>query len=146
MPGRWGAERGPQAVGTARLGRGDLLLLYSDGVLERPGRALPESAAEPARVAADAAADREAVRHAAVELVTNVLDHAHLDSAEPHTLPLEAALSATGRLSVRVADRTLWCGGRCCSRRRERTRGWCCRWWVWSTPNVGPDLVEEGKG
>jgi serine phosphatase RsbU (regulator of sigma subunit)/anti-sigma regulatory factor (Ser/Thr protein kinase)/anti-anti-sigma regulatory factor len=41
-----------------RLGIGDMLLLYSDGILERPGRAIPGSADELARVAADSAAGR----------------------------------------------------------------------------------------
>jgi serine phosphatase RsbU (regulator of sigma subunit)/anti-sigma regulatory factor (Ser/Thr protein kinase)/anti-anti-sigma regulatory factor len=37
---------------------GDLLLLYTDGILERPGRTLPGSTAELAHVAADSAAGR----------------------------------------------------------------------------------------
>ncbi|MET9225786.1 SpoIIE family protein phosphatase [Lentzea sp. NPDC003310] len=41
-----------------RLREGDLLLLYTDGVLERPGRSLAESTVELARTAAAAAADR----------------------------------------------------------------------------------------
>jgi serine phosphatase RsbU (regulator of sigma subunit)/anti-sigma regulatory factor (Ser/Thr protein kinase)/anti-anti-sigma regulatory factor len=41
-----------------RLGPGDLILLYSDGILERPGTTLPDSTAELARVAAVAAAGR----------------------------------------------------------------------------------------
>ncbi|GGQ59312.1 SpoIIE family protein phosphatase [Couchioplanes azureus] len=43
---------------TDRLEPGDLLLLYSDGILERPGVALPESRDELARTAARAAAGR----------------------------------------------------------------------------------------
>jgi anti-sigma regulatory factor (Ser/Thr protein kinase)/anti-anti-sigma regulatory factor len=41
-----------------RLEVGDLLLLYTDGILERPGMAAPGSADELARVAADSAAGR----------------------------------------------------------------------------------------
>jgi serine phosphatase RsbU (regulator of sigma subunit)/anti-sigma regulatory factor (Ser/Thr protein kinase)/anti-anti-sigma regulatory factor len=43
---------------TDRLGVDDLLLLYSDGILERPGRTNPEGLAELARVAAYSAAGR----------------------------------------------------------------------------------------
>ncbi len=42
----------------ARLAEGDLLVLVSDGLVERPGRPPGESLAEIAQVAADAAADR----------------------------------------------------------------------------------------
>jgi serine phosphatase RsbU (regulator of sigma subunit)/anti-sigma regulatory factor (Ser/Thr protein kinase)/anti-anti-sigma regulatory factor len=45
-------------VRTARLNVGDLLLLYSDGIIERPGRTVTESTDELARVAADAVAGR----------------------------------------------------------------------------------------
>jgi serine phosphatase RsbU (regulator of sigma subunit)/anti-sigma regulatory factor (Ser/Thr protein kinase)/anti-anti-sigma regulatory factor len=45
-------------VGTDRLGVGDLLLLYSDGILERPGRTIPDGTVELAQVAADSAAGR----------------------------------------------------------------------------------------
>ncbi|MFI7599864.1 SpoIIE family protein phosphatase [Actinoplanes sp. NPDC049681] len=45
-------------VRTGRLGVGDLLLLYSDGILERPGVTPADSAAELARTAATAAAGR----------------------------------------------------------------------------------------
>ena len=45
-------------VRTDRLGVGDLLLLFSDGILERPGRTLPASTDDLARVAADSAAGR----------------------------------------------------------------------------------------
>ncbi|HTJ38417.1 MAG TPA: SpoIIE family protein phosphatase [Dactylosporangium sp.] len=43
---------------TARLSPGDVLLLYSDGIIERPGRTAPVAAEELARVAADAVAGR----------------------------------------------------------------------------------------
>jgi serine phosphatase RsbU (regulator of sigma subunit)/anti-sigma regulatory factor (Ser/Thr protein kinase)/anti-anti-sigma regulatory factor len=43
---------------TARLGLGDLVLLYSDGIIERPGTAIASSTVELAQVAADVAAGR----------------------------------------------------------------------------------------
>ncbi|MEV8513702.1 SpoIIE family protein phosphatase [Dactylosporangium sp. NPDC051484] len=43
---------------TARLDPGDLLLLYSDGIIERPGRGAAEAAEELARVVADVVAGR----------------------------------------------------------------------------------------
>lgn len=55
---------GPLGVGSAfptgedRIGAGEMLLLYTDGILERPGRDLPASTVELARVAADVAAGR----------------------------------------------------------------------------------------
>jgi len=54
-----------------RLGLGDLLLLHSDGILERPGLTLPEARAELARVAASAADGRalHAPRDTAAERV-----------------------------------------------------------------------------
>ncbi|RZU54455.1 serine phosphatase RsbU (regulator of sigma subunit) [Krasilnikovia cinnamomea] len=45
-------------VGTARLAEGDLLVLFTDGLIERPGRDHAGSLVEVAQVAADAAADR----------------------------------------------------------------------------------------
>jgi len=72
-------------VAADRLGVGDLLLLYSDGILERPDRSMPESTAELARVAADAAAGRalyepqataaERVCTQAVELLVRATGH-----------------------------------------------------------------------
>ena len=46
------------AVGTTHIDKTDLVLLYTDGILERPGRALVEATVELATVAADAAAGR----------------------------------------------------------------------------------------
>jgi serine phosphatase RsbU (regulator of sigma subunit)/anti-sigma regulatory factor (Ser/Thr protein kinase)/anti-anti-sigma regulatory factor len=45
-------------LGTAQLAVGDLLLLYSDGILERPGRTHSASEAELARAASDSALGR----------------------------------------------------------------------------------------
>jgi anti-sigma regulatory factor (Ser/Thr protein kinase)/anti-anti-sigma regulatory factor len=50
--------RSQQPLRTGTLGPGDVLFLYSDGLVERPGRTLAESRAELAMVAADAAAGR----------------------------------------------------------------------------------------
>jgi anti-sigma regulatory factor (Ser/Thr protein kinase)/anti-anti-sigma regulatory factor len=52
------ATGGSFPLGTARLAPGELLLLYSDGILERPGRTHPSGAAELATVAASCAAGR----------------------------------------------------------------------------------------
>ncbi|MFI5910316.1 SpoIIE family protein phosphatase [Dactylosporangium sp. NPDC051541] len=43
---------------SAVLGEGDVLLLYSDGIIERPGRTVVEASEELARVAADSVAGR----------------------------------------------------------------------------------------
>ena len=45
-------------VRTEKLELGDLVALYTDGILERPGRTIPTSTAELAHVAADSAAGR----------------------------------------------------------------------------------------
>jgi serine phosphatase RsbU (regulator of sigma subunit)/anti-sigma regulatory factor (Ser/Thr protein kinase)/anti-anti-sigma regulatory factor len=61
LPGTGGTPLGTSGsfpVSTGRLDPGDLILLYSDGILERPGRSLPGSTAELAHVAADSAAGR----------------------------------------------------------------------------------------
>lgn len=59
-----GSRSGPLGTGSApilvtdKLESGELLLLYSDGLIERPDRTIPEGMAELARVAAEAAANR----------------------------------------------------------------------------------------
>ena len=61
LPGTGGTPLGTGGsfpVRDDRLDLGDLLLLYSDGILERPGRTLPGSTVELAHVAADSAAGR----------------------------------------------------------------------------------------
>ena len=47
---------GPPAIATDRLARGELLLLYSDGLVERPGRPLADGLTELAAVASEATA------------------------------------------------------------------------------------------
>ncbi|BCJ47401.1 hypothetical protein GCM10010168_17590 [Actinoplanes ianthinogenes] len=47
-----------EAVGSQRLAPGELVLLYTDGILERPGRELAQSSVELAQVAGDIAAGR----------------------------------------------------------------------------------------
>ncbi|GIJ63922.1 SpoIIE family protein phosphatase [Virgisporangium aurantiacum] len=61
------------AVRTDRLDAGDMLLLYTDGILERPGRTLAQSTVELARAGAAAAAGRALAGHesTAVERVCN---------------------------------------------------------------------------
>ncbi|HEX3925743.1 MAG TPA: SpoIIE family protein phosphatase [Streptosporangiaceae bacterium] len=48
----------PAALATATVGRGELVLLYSDGLIERPNRTVDEGLADLARVASDAAVNR----------------------------------------------------------------------------------------
>ncbi len=48
----------PHALATDTIGPGELILLYSDGLIERPGRTLDQGRAELAKVAGDAAANR----------------------------------------------------------------------------------------
>ncbi|WP_248294438.1 SpoIIE family protein phosphatase [Actinoplanes sp. TBRC 11911] len=72
-------------VGVAHLEVGDVLLLYSDGILERPGRTYAASQAELARIAADSALGRalhesdataaERVCGQAVELLVRATGH-----------------------------------------------------------------------
>ena len=53
-----GGDFGPGVVGKDLLGDDELVLLYTDGILERPGRELSASTVELSQVAADAAAGR----------------------------------------------------------------------------------------
>jgi serine phosphatase RsbU (regulator of sigma subunit)/anti-sigma regulatory factor (Ser/Thr protein kinase)/anti-anti-sigma regulatory factor len=71
---------------TDRLDERDLLLLYTDGILERPGRDLAGATVELARTAADVAADR-ALR-------------------EPDSVPAERVVTQTLELLTRVTGHT----------------------------------------
>ncbi|EOD66740.1 SpoIIE family protein phosphatase [Amycolatopsis vancoresmycina] len=176
---------GERVAATARLATGDLVLLYTDGILERPGQDLGTSTVDLARVAADVTADRAlpgspgltvervceqtielmiratghtdditllaaqltpapaafaltvpadtgflatirtelddwldtarvgradstAIRHAVVELATNVMDHAYLDAPDLYPVTVTADLTDTGRVELRVADQGRW--------------------------------------
>lgn len=48
------------------------------------------------------------ISHAAVEMTTNVVEHAYSDATEPGQMTLNAALSATGILEVSVRDTGTW--------------------------------------
>ncbi|WP_433781186.1 SpoIIE family protein phosphatase [Actinomycetospora sp. CA-101289] len=108
----------------ARLAVGDLLLVYSDGVLERPGRDPRSSGVELARVAADTAAGRsfaadgespaERVCTQALELLVRATGHAD-----------DITLLATGRREP-VADLALTAPAepRTLAAVRRELRGW----------------------
>jgi serine phosphatase RsbU (regulator of sigma subunit)/anti-sigma regulatory factor (Ser/Thr protein kinase)/anti-anti-sigma regulatory factor len=100
-------------VRTERLGVGDLLLLYTDGILERPGRTLPAGTVELAQVAADSAAGRalhdptatpaERVCTQTVELLVRATGHADditLLAAQRVAPPPVLELSVPGELSA----------------------------------------------
>lgn len=98
LPGTGGtplATGGSFPVGTARLEPGDLLLLYTDGILERPGRSHPESAAELAAVAADSAAGRALHEPGRVDVAPAGDGHLHrvrhLAAGHPGRTPLGRA-------------------------------------------------------
>jgi anti-sigma regulatory factor (Ser/Thr protein kinase)/anti-anti-sigma regulatory factor len=65
-----GADEVP--IAEERLAIGDMLVLFSDGLIERPGRSLDEGLAEFARVAGEAAADRLLPAGASAEPVERV--------------------------------------------------------------------------
>ncbi|MDR7279256.1 SpoIIE family protein phosphatase [Catenuloplanes atrovinosus] len=80
-----GASFGAETTGTATLDPGAAVLLYTDGVLERPGRPLSQASVELAQVAADAAANRvlrddalptaERITIQTVEVLTRMTGH-----------------------------------------------------------------------
>ncbi|MEV4642068.1 SpoIIE family protein phosphatase [Actinoplanes sp. NPDC049548] len=104
-------------TGTAHVGVGDVVLLYSDGILERPGMTLPESSAELARTAANAAAGRalhapaataaERVCTQTVELMVRATGHRDditLLAAQRVTAPADLVLELPAELaSLRTA-------------------------------------------
>ena len=106
-----GGEVTEAQIGTAKLDPGATLLLYTDGILERPGRELAGASVELAQVAADALANRafqeegsdpaERMCTQTVELLTRTSGHSdditllaarRTDAPEPFRL----VLSATG--------------------------------------------------
>ncbi|MFG1604593.1 SpoIIE family protein phosphatase [Actinoplanes sp. NPDC049265] len=112
LPGTGGTPLGTGAffpVRTETLDVGDLLILYTDGILERPGRTIAGSTAELAQVAADSAAGRalhapeqtpaERVCTQTVELLVRTTGHSDditLLAAQrvPPAAPLDLALAA----------------------------------------------------
>ncbi|MDX3660099.1 SpoIIE family protein phosphatase [Streptomyces sp. ID05-26A] len=173
------------AAGRAELVEGDLLLLYTDGILERPGRTLAEATVELLRTVGDVTAgralrepsplvadrvctqtvellarvsghsdditllaaqlvpqpadlhrvypamgeslpllraeitgwladagvgpaDADSLRYAAVELATNAIEHAYLDSVGDDEFVVTGRLTAGGHAEVEVSDRGRW--------------------------------------
>ncbi|MET7403903.1 ATP-binding protein, partial [Dactylosporangium sp. NPDC005572] len=111
----------------ARLDAGDVLLLYTDGIVERPGRTAAEGAAELARVATDAVAGRalqapdaspaERAATQPVELLVRATGHGDditllaVQRTEPPA-PLAVDLSADlSRLSALRRALAGWLGG-----------------------------------
>ncbi|WP_433305458.1 SpoIIE family protein phosphatase [Actinoplanes sp. CA-030573] len=171
--------------GAGRLADGDLFVLYTDGILERPGRTFEQSSVELLQAATDIAADRAlygdeptvtervcvqtvellsrvtgysdditllaaqrvaappgfamrtpatlealqdirealggwlsrlavsdrdfaAVQHSVNELITNAIQHAYAEQAEPSTLAVTATLSPSGQLHATVRDGGCW--------------------------------------
>lgn len=169
------------SIGTDRLAEGELVLLYTDGILERAGRDPAQSTVELAEAAgdvvrrggADSPAERlctttlelltrvtghsdditllagqlvaappdlrlevpadhdsltpvrerldawlttarvsrrdaDALRHAVVELVTNAVEHAYIDSVAHHLVTIRAALTPVGAVHIQVLDQGRW--------------------------------------
>jgi anti-sigma regulatory factor (Ser/Thr protein kinase)/anti-anti-sigma regulatory factor len=109
-----GSGAGPLGVGsrfataTDRLARGQMLLLYTDGILERPGRELAAATVELARVASDVAANRamhvsdlpvEGVAVQTLELLTRLTGH-----SDDITLLAAQLVSTPGDLLVQISD------------------------------------------
>jgi anti-anti-sigma factor len=108
---------GDFALAGERLAPDDLVLLFTDGILERPGRGLPAATVELAQVAADVAADRalrdtgstaERVAGQTLELLTRVTGHsdditllAAQRAAAPPELHIEAAADFTALAGLR---------------------------------------------
>jgi len=115
-----GTETGPLSTGSlpelasGALDPGELVLLYSDGLIERPNRTIAEGLAELAMVAGDAAANRSlaplTIGHSAlamVEVFTNAIEHAYPPEASG-TVELDATLEADGSVACLVTDHGSW--------------------------------------
>src|SRR5271165_1250839 len=109
----------PPVLATSALAPGELLMLYSDGLVERPDRTIAEGMAELAVAAAGAvaeapaeralapAADPAALHLALVEVFTNAIEHAY-PRGEPGIIELEATLGDDGNVECRVTDHGSW--------------------------------------
>ncbi|WP_231956898.1 MULTISPECIES: SpoIIE family protein phosphatase [unclassified Actinoplanes] len=108
---------GPLGVGSRfpvsqeKLGTSEILLLYTDGILERPGRDVPQSTVELARVATESAADRifhgqfptavDRLTIQTVELLTRGSGH-----SDDITMLAAQRVTAPARLDLRVPARS----------------------------------------
>ena len=122
-----GDEFTPQHLGTARLEPGGTVLLYSDGILERPGRELASASVELAQAAGDVVAGRalrddgslpaERVCTQTLELLTRPTGHSdditllaarRTDPPRPVRLTLTAADDGARQLSELRAVLAAW--------------------------------------
>jgi anti-anti-sigma factor len=124
--GPLGSGAGPETA-TDRLGPGDLVVLYTDGILERPGKDAAASTVEMAQVAADVAAGVDPFRAAdaavdgvcerTVELLTRATGHVDdvtllaaqlVDPLPPYRTSLPAASGALAGMRASLTD---WLSG-----------------------------------
>ncbi|HEX2823907.1 MAG TPA: SpoIIE family protein phosphatase [Streptosporangiaceae bacterium] len=112
-----GTGTGPLGTGsspvlaTGALAPGELLLLYSDGLIERPNRTIGDAMAELAKVAADATANRTLTAGAAptaAERVCQLTVELLTRTGQPGTVELTAALGDGGNVECTITDHGNW--------------------------------------
>jgi anti-sigma regulatory factor (Ser/Thr protein kinase)/anti-anti-sigma regulatory factor len=94
------------ALGSSTLAPGELILLYSDGLVERPDRTIAEGMAELAVVAADAAAADAAAGRPAASRPAAGRSPAPDQDAPDRSAPYQAAAERVCQLSVELLTRT----------------------------------------